>query len=60
MKDNVNHPAHYDSGKFECYEVMQDVFRADATKAFCRMNAFKYLWRSEHKGCMVSELVPVH
>ena len=22
MADNVNHPAHYETGKFECIEVM--------------------------------------
>lgn len=22
MTDNVNHPAHYETGKFECIEVM--------------------------------------
>ena len=24
MTDNVNHPAHYETGKFECIEVMID------------------------------------
>lgn len=22
MKDNVNHPAHYETGQFECFDVM--------------------------------------
>jgi hypothetical protein len=48
--DPVNHPTHYETGKFECIEVMEDVFGADAVKDFCICNAFKYLWRHKHKN----------
>lgn len=50
MSEHVDHPAHYKARKHECFEVMQDVFGEEATKAFCKLNAFKYLWRAEHKG----------
>ena len=49
-KEEINHPDRYASGKFECIDVMLDVFGADAVKHFCILNAFKYLWRSEKKN----------
>lgn len=48
--DPVNHPAHYETGKFECIEVMEEVFGADAVKDFCICNAFKYLYRHKRKN----------
>lgn len=47
--DNVNHPSHY-TGKYECIDVMQDVFGDDATNDFCLCNAFKYIWRAHKKN----------
>ena len=47
--DNVNHPSHY-TGKYECIDVMQDVFGNEATDNFCLCNAFKYIWRSNKKN----------
>lgn len=49
-KEEINHPDRYAGGKFECIDVMLDVFGADAVKHFCMLNAFKYLWRSEKKN----------
>ena len=45
----VNHPKHY-NGKYECIEVMHDVFEEDAVKSFCILNAFKYIWRHNKKN----------
>lgn len=39
--DYVNHPCHYDTGKFECIE---------AVKSFRICNAFKYLYRHTKKN----------
>ena len=50
MNENVNHPTHYNTGAFECIEVMIDVFGVDAVKSFCICNAFKYLWIAEKKN----------
>ena len=50
MSDNVNHPKHYETGKFECIEVMREAIGTSAVKAFCVCNAFKYLYRSERKN----------
>ena len=51
-KNNVNHPEHYKNGAYECIDVMLDVFGLEAVNHFCQLNAFKYLWRNEHKNGM--------
>ena len=48
--DIVNHPGHYETGKFECIEVMQEDLGVDAVKDFCICNAFKYLYRYKRKN----------
>jgi len=48
--DIVNHPGHYETGKFECIEVMQEALGMDAVKDFCICNAFKYLYRHKRKN----------
>jgi hypothetical protein len=45
----VDHPSHYAGEKYECIEVMREVFGDEATKNFCLLNAFKYLWRCGKK-----------
>ena len=47
--DNVNHPSHYEPGKFECIDVMCEAIGLESTKAFCICNAFKYIYRSNKK-----------
>ena len=49
-KDNVNHPSHYETGKFECIDVMVETQGVEAVKAFCICNAFKYLYRHKNKN----------
>lgn len=50
MTDNVNHPAHYETGRFECIEVMEETQGIEAVKNFCICNAFKYLYRANKKN----------
>lgn len=50
LKEEINHPSRYKGGKYECIDVMLDVFGKEAVKHFCLLNAFKYIWRQEHKG----------
>lgn len=50
QQEEINHPSRYAGGKYECIDVMQDVFGAEAVKHFCMLNAFKYLWRAEKKN----------
>ena len=48
--EEIDHPTRYAGGKYECIDVMTDVFGVDAVKNFCKLNAFKYLWREQHKN----------
>ena len=48
--DNVNHPKHYETGKFECIDVMVETQGVDAVKSFCLCNAFKYIYRTSRKN----------
>ena len=43
-------PIHYKTGEYECIDVMLDVFGKEAVMHFAMLNAFKYIWRNEHKG----------
>ena len=48
--EEINHPSRYAGGKYECIDIMLDVFGEEAVKDFCLLNAFKYIWRQEKKG----------
>lgn len=48
--DNVTNPAHYVTGKYECIDVMIEVFGAEAVATWCKINAFKYLYRCDRKN----------
>ena len=51
MKDNVNHPQHYNAhpSGIECIQVTEHM-------SFCVGNAVKYLWRADHKGNDIEDL----
>lgn len=55
QKDNVNHPSHYQGSKYECIDVMLDVFGKEKVSAFCELNAFKYQWRANSKGTDIQD-----
>lgn len=48
--DNVNHPSHYETGNYECIDVMIETQGAKSAIDFCICNAFKYLYRHKHKN----------
>lgn len=50
VEDVVNHPSHYETGQFECIEVMQEALGYDAVRDFCICNAFKYIYRHKRKN----------
>ena len=50
VNDSVNHPAHYETGKFECIDVMVETQGKEAVKAYCLCAAFKYLYRHNRKN----------
>ena len=45
-KEKVNHPDHYNSGKFEAIDVIAD---AGYGEGFCLGNVLKYILRAKHK-----------
>ena len=50
LEDIVNHPSHYETGKFECFDVMREIYGDDFMKHFCIGNAFKYMYRFPRKN----------
>ena len=50
QQDVVNHPSHYETGNFECFDVMIETQGAEAVMDFCLCNAFKYLYRHKRKN----------
>lgn len=50
MADMVNRPPHYCQGGIECIDAMQAAFGAEELATYCKIAAFKYLWRAEYKG----------
>ena len=51
----VNHPSHYKNNKYECIDVMLDIFGKEKVLAFCELNAFKYQWRANFKGTDIQD-----
>ena len=49
-ESNVNHPSHYNSSKYECIEVMKDIFGDEAVATWIKLNIFKYSWRADQKN----------
>ena len=52
-KEKVNHPDHYNSGKFEAIEVIGD---AGYGEGFCLGNVLKYVLRAKHKEDEIEDL----
>lgn len=50
LADNINHPSHYKTCKFECIDIMLETQGIEAVKNFCICNAFKYLYRHKNKN----------
>lgn len=47
---NVEKPNHYAGKNFTCIDAMLEAFGKDEVMTFCKLNAFKYLWRAENKN----------
>ena len=48
--DQVEHPSHYASGAIECFDAMRAMATTGELIAYCRLAAFKYIWRAGKKG----------
>ena len=50
-KEMVNHPKHYNMGKYECLDVVKELIKdMKGIEATLFFNAFKYLWRYKQKN----------
>lgn len=49
VSDAIN-PSHYTDRGIEHIDAMRAAFGDQAVETFCKLNAFKYLWRSERKN----------
>ena len=56
MKEQVNHPAHYQGQGLECIDDMEAAYGIKAVIDFCRCNAFKYQWRAGKKGSLSEDI----
>jgi len=53
VKEKVNHPDHYNNGKYEVMDVIQD---AGFGEDFCLGNALKYILRAKHKEGYIEDI----
>lgn len=58
--EQASNPSHYQSEfGLECWDVMEIIFGRKKLRTFCRMNAFKYIWRLGKKDPVDIELKKV-
>lgn len=50
MSDPVAHPPHYTNGDIECIDAIRSSLGISGFRAYCRGNAFKYIWRAPFKN----------
>jgi len=57
-KDMVNHPPHYNQGKFETIDIIEDIVRGydDPVEAYLVGTTIKYLARANFKGAKKQDL----
>lgn len=48
LKDPIRYKRTEDS--VDCFTAMESAFGIDALITFCKLNAFKYIWREKFKG----------
>lgn len=52
----VDHPKHYNMGDIECIDAMISAFGKSEVAIWCKINAFKYLWRMDYKDSFFDDL----
>ncbi len=50
VNNPVTHPSHYTQGNIQCIDAMESAFGKEALATWCKLNAFKYIWRADHKN----------
>lgn len=54
--DGVNHPNHYNNGKYEVIDIIEDVLTPEEFKGFLKGNVIKYICRAGHKDDEIKDL----
>ena len=54
--DRFDIPDIFINGSMECIDAMIGAYGKQAVKDFCKINAFKYLWRLGHKNAEEQEV----
>ena len=49
VHDPVNSPLHYKHDAIECIDAMKTTTSEEGFAEYCRLNAFKYIWRANNK-----------
>lgn len=49
VHDPVNSPLHYKRQDVECIDAMKETTSKEGFEEYCRLNAFKYIWRANNK-----------
>ena len=55
-EDAVNNPIHYNTGRIECIEAIEESMSAEAFAGYLKGNCMKYLWRYDYKGKPLEDL----
>ena len=50
VHDPVNSPLHYKRDDIECIDAMKQTTAKEGFEEYCRLNAFKYIWRANNKS----------
>ena len=56
ISDDVNHPKHYDNGKVECIDWIEDMLTPEEFRGYLKGAALKYQFRCENKGKPIEDL----
>lgn len=48
-RESVNHPYHYNTGKYEVIDIIEDQLGEQGLRGFCLGNCLKYVCRSGKK-----------
>ena len=55
-KDMVNHPPHYNQGKYETIDIIEDALGEQGIILYCQGIALKYILRMWHKNDPVEDV----
>lgn len=55
-REMVNHPSHYNFGRVETIDYIEDVVGKEGLADFCIGNALKYISRAKYKGKYLEDL----